>query len=303
MSDKEQICMPVKLSYNAVAKQEITGNGDSTLNAGESYYLDIQLHNDEDYSSTSFSLDMPTGSSGILNAVISTTSPYITINTSGLNDFEGLLKPGTTLWAGGTDAFKSSDMWHYAKITVLPGSPVGDVNFTLTINQSSTAGMRSTTTTTFTIPIEKLDADIQFVAYANNQISSYAGNNGDAFINVGEWHFLDVKLKNAGTVDTDSVKVTNLTTTDSNVILSIPDYPYGMYPQYAPYGNMSSGASGWINNTSNGDNNSTSAFYATGNHFEIRVTGGYYPRDVFVTMTIKDAYGNIYSPTFKINVY
>jgi len=119
------------IEYDTCAIHEYSGNGDQVLNYGESIYLDVKLKNSG------------TAATNGINAVLSTTDSYVTVNVSKPSKYtysHSTITGGSSKWLGGYssefDYYGYYDFYYY-RITVSSSCPSGHViPFTLTMTDS-----------------------------------------------------------------------------------------------------------------------------------------------------------------------
>ena len=270
MNSNTESWEPVVLKYDASAIKEYSGNGDQVLNFGESVYLDIKLKN---YG----------GSDALgVNAVLSTTDSYVTVNRDEPAYNHGTIEGGSSKWAGNYSSQFTMSYGYCYRITVSSDCPAGHViPFTLTMTDS----YGNIYTDTFTLTVNATGSDIK---YDNVAIREYSGN-GDHILNYGESVYLDIKLKNIGTAATDEINAV-LSTDDSYVTVNRDESAYN-------HGTIAGGSSKWAGNYSS----------------QFTMSYGYYYRitvssdcpaghEIPFTLTMTDSYGNNYTDTFTLTV-
>ena len=282
MNSSTESWEPVVLKYDASAIHEYTGNGDQVLNFGESVYVDIKLKNNGG-----------SDAQGV-NAVLSTTDSYVTVNVSkpsGYTYSHSTITGGSSKWLGGYssefDYYGYYDFYYY-RITVSSSCPSGHViPFTLTMTDS----YGNSYTDTFTLTVNSTGANIEYDTCA---IHEYSGN-GDQVLNYGESIYLDVKLKNSGTAATNGINAV-LSTTDSYVTVNVSK-PSGYTYSHST---ITGGSSKWL-----GGYSSEFDYYGYYDFYYYRITvSSSCPSGHVIpfTLTMTDSYGNSYTDTFNLTV-
>ena len=222
---------PVVIASNIISDDISSNdfnNGDKVINPGELISMDVRVNNQTKKAITG------------LNAVLSTTSNYITINNSTKNygDIDGnyfktlygayeyannsSYKNG---YSSNSDYFSSmleaSYGWQFAVDVNTPDNTT--IPFTITFTDSQ----GNSWTDNFNIKVTKTDVNIQPVmCYYNDAKSISSSNNGDDGYNAGETINWDIRVKNTGTTKAVNV-IAKLSSTSPYITFSDNICNYG----------------------------------------------------------------------------
>ncbi|MCL2155772.1 MAG: hypothetical protein FWH53_08930 [Leptospirales bacterium] len=308
------------ISITDYAIKDYNGNNDVEVNPGETNYLDIRIRNNTAYS---IKID---------RAILSSTSPYVTINNAYiyLGDNSYPYPASVTLGSGYyltlTDYYVnlysnpsqgyytytsasnakllcSSYLYRAFRFTIASDCPVGtQLPFTVTFdNNHNYYNQGYFGTDTLTIPVVATGASIAISTpiESNFAIMEAANGNDDGKANPGETHYLDILVKNSGTSNVLGLQAVLSTTNNSDVTIdngtvTIGNLNAGYYKTltYASGDGYSSGSSADLLDLSS----LASAF-----RFTID-SGCPVGTELPFTVTFTDSWGNVWTDNLTIPV-
>jgi hypothetical protein len=179
------------VSMTDFAYTDANGNGDNAIQPSESGYLDIRVKNNTNSTVT------------ISSTTLSTTSGYVTLDksTADIGDLNAGYHKTLTRSSSSSSSVSLLDSSFLAqafKFTIADTCPVGtSLPFTVTFTDS----WGNAWTDTLTIPVVGTGAAIAIHTpiVDNIKITEAANGNADGKANPHESHYLDIRIKNAGT--------------------------------------------------------------------------------------------------------
>jgi hypothetical protein len=174
---------------NYALKETANGNDDGRVNPGESLYLDLRLHNSGAGKVLGLSVDLET------------SSEYVTVGTGHVEI--GDLSAGNYRNMTGYEIYYATtflwqDLSKAFHFTVSSTCPIGeDLSFTVTYADA----WDNQWTETLIIPVLASDANVTIHTprEGNYKVHEVSGGNNDGFLNKGESHYLDIRVRNSGT--------------------------------------------------------------------------------------------------------